>query len=51
MRTTLALIAVCALVSVWCSGAQSAAAAVGRKCTYTTDGTGTLVIVCPKGGV
>jgi hypothetical protein len=48
MRTTLALIAVCALVSVWCAGASAAATAVGRKCTYETDHTGTLVIICKK---
>jgi hypothetical protein len=50
MKTTLMLIGVCALVGVWCTGAQAALTAVGRKCTYETDSTGTLVIVCPKGG-
>jgi hypothetical protein len=48
MKTTLALIAVCALVGVWCTGAQAALTAVGQRCTYTTDSTGTLVITCPK---
>ena len=48
MKTTLALIAACACVAVWCAGASAAAMAVGRKCTYETDGTGTLVIICKK---
>lgn len=50
MRTTLALIAVCAVVGVWCAGALAASTAVGQRCTYETDSTGTLVITCPKGG-